>query len=77
MPTYFRILGCKVDIYFNDHTPPHFHVYYTEYEVLIEISTLKVLRGRLPSKKLKQILEWAKKNQPDLQEIWDTTRIKQ
>ncbi len=75
MPTFFRVFGCKVDIYFNDHMPPHFHVIYAEHEVLIEISTLQVLRGSLPSKKLKKIMTWAEEHQADLQEIWDNTRI--
>lgn len=60
MPTFYRLFGCKIDFYYNDHVPPHFHVHYAEYEVLIEISTLEVLRGSLPKKKLKKILEWAK-----------------
>ena len=74
MPTFFIVFGCKVDIYFNDHMPPHFHVIYAEYEVLIAISTLKVMKGGLPSKKLKKILKWAEENQAILQEIWDETR---
>ena len=75
MPTFYRLFGCKIDFYFNDHPPPHFHVYYAEYEVLIEVSTLGVLRGGLPTKKLKKILAWAEENQEELQEIWDHTRI--
>jgi hypothetical protein len=42
---------------------------------LIEISTLEVLRGSLPKKKLKKILEWAKENQEELMEVWENTRI--
>ena len=75
MPTFYRLFGCKIDFYYNDHVPPHFHVHYAEYEALIEISTLEVLRGSLPKKKLKKILEWAKENQEELMEIWENTRI--
>lgn len=74
MPTFFIVFGCKVDIYFNDHMPPHFHVIYAEHEVLIEIATLEVIKGSLPNKKLKSILGWAEENQGVLQEIWDETR---
>ncbi len=37
MPTYFTFDGIKIDLYFDDHAPPHFHAIYAEYEELIEI----------------------------------------
>ena len=42
MPTYFIIDGIKIDLYFDDHAPPHFHAIYAEYEELIEIQTLNL-----------------------------------
>ena len=38
-------LGIKIYIYDFDHNPPHFHAISAEYEVLIEIKSLKILRG--------------------------------
>jgi hypothetical protein len=35
-------------MYFRDHAPPHFHAFYHDNEVLIDISTLEVIRGWLP-----------------------------
>jgi hypothetical protein len=32
-------------MYFRDHTPAHFHAEYGEYEALVEIDTLSILRG--------------------------------
>ena len=61
-------------MYFDDHNPPHFHALFAEYEVVIEIKTLKVMEGELPRKQLKKIIEFAKKNQPLLLEIWDQMR---
>jgi hypothetical protein len=76
MPTFHRIFGCKIDFYFNDHQPPHFHVHYAEHEALIEINGLTILRGNLPPKRMKEILKWAEENREELQEIWNNTRIK-
>jgi hypothetical protein len=35
-------------MYFRDHSPAHFHAEYGEYEVLVEIETLSILRGEAP-----------------------------
>ena len=74
MPTYFRFDGIKIDLYFKDHVPPHFHAIYAEYEELIEIETLKTYRGNLPSTQHKRVINWATENQEILMEIWDTLR---
>lgn len=76
MPTFFIIDGIKIDFYYNDHVPPHFHAIYAEYEVLIEIESLKIHRGSLPKPQQKKILKWAKANQAQLNEIWEAMRPK-
>ncbi|MFN5361315.1 MAG: DUF4160 domain-containing protein [Bacteroidota bacterium] len=35
MPTLCIIESLKIEVYAQDHPPPHFHVRYAEYEVLI------------------------------------------
>jgi hypothetical protein len=45
-------------MYFSDHEPAHFHAQYGEFEALIEIETLAVLRGELPRRALALVLEW-------------------
>ena len=76
MPTFFIIDGIKIDFYYNDHVPPHFHAIYAEYEVLIEIESLKIHRGSLPKPQQKKNLKWAKANQAQLNEIWEAMRPK-
>jgi hypothetical protein len=76
MPTYFVIDGIKIDLYFDDHAPPHFHALFAEYEVLIAIKTLDVHQGSLPKKQLKKIIQWARKNQDLLLEIWQINQSK-
>ena len=45
MPEVSRFFGISIRLYSNDHGPSHFHAIYGEFEALIEIDTLSVLRG--------------------------------
>lgn len=63
MPVVHYLGSIKILIYFEDHQPPHFHAQYAEYDILIEIKTLDVYSGYLPTKQLKKVLKWAKVNQ--------------
>lgn len=60
--------GIKIYVYRRDHNPPHFHAFYGEYEALINIKTLEVMAGELPSKQLKRVVSWAKEMQSELLE---------
>ncbi len=41
MPTFFIIDGVKIELYYKDHNPPHFHAIYAEYEILVDIKNIK------------------------------------
>ncbi len=57
MPEISRFLGIVIRMYFNDHSPPHFHVEYNEFEASVVIETLGILEGRLPAKVLSLAVE--------------------
>jgi len=59
MPTIKIIDSIKIDIYSREHPPPHFHVIYAEYEELIDIQTLITIRGSLPARQRKKVIDWA------------------
>lgn len=71
MPTYFIVDGVKIQLYFDDHAPPHFHTSIAEYKSLIEIETSEILEGDLPKNKKRGIIKWAKENREVLMEIWN------
>jgi hypothetical protein len=48
MPSISRFFGLVIYMYFNDHSPPHFHAEYGEWEAVYVIDTLDNLRGELP-----------------------------
>ncbi|NJB84312.1 hypothetical protein GGR26_000057 [Lewinella marina] len=53
MPTFFTFYGIKIQLFHNDHAPPHFHAVSAEYEILINIKTLEVMEGNMPKNKQK------------------------
>ena len=77
MPTIALFFGFVVQMYFRDHPPPHFHVFYGEYEAVIVIETLEVRRGRLPPRALALVLEWAQIHRSELLEAWNLCRLRQ
>ncbi|GAB4488853.1 MAG: DUF4160 domain-containing protein [Saprospiraceae bacterium] len=70
MPQISRFFGIIISMYFNDHNPPHFHAQYGEDECLIEIGTLAVIEGKIPSRALGMVIEWATLHKEELLENW-------
>lgn len=71
MPTISMFYGILIQMFFNDHAPPHFHALYAEYEVIINIKTLAVMRGKMPQRALVLVLEWAQLNRDALLTDWE------
>jgi hypothetical protein len=71
MPTLSFFHGIKIQMYWNEHPPPHFHASGEGDVVVVEIRTLAILRGDLSPKKLALVLEWAQLHQEELLEAWE------
>jgi hypothetical protein len=74
MPELTRFFGIVVRMYFRDHSPAHFHAEYGEYEALVEIDTLSILRGELPRRAMALVLEWAALHRQELRADWERAR---
>lgn len=61
-PLLESIDGVKIEVYSREHLPIHIHAKYAEYEALVHIRTGEVIQGSLPSKKLKIVQEWLKRD---------------
>ena len=59
----------------SEHNPPRFHALYDEYMGEFDINTLKMIQGDLPPRAISIVLEWAKLNQTELLEMWNTQKI--
>jgi hypothetical protein len=71
MPTVATFYGILIQIYWQDHPPPHFHALYAEYEARIDIRTLGVIEGDIPRRALALVLEWAQDHRTELMEDWE------
>lgn len=77
MPTISIFYGIVIQMFWNDHAPPHFHARYSDYKGIIHISELRMIEGDLPQRALSLILDWAKLHQNELLLDWDLCALKQ
>jgi hypothetical protein len=76
MPEISRFLGVVIAMYYRDHAPPHFHAYYGEYEMVVDVNT-GVVDGRFPRRALGHVLEWLQAHRAELLADWELARQKQ
>jgi len=76
MPEITRFYGIIIKLFFGDHPPPHFHAVYGEYIALIDINSLNVIEGDLPTRANKLVIEWAEKYQSELKTMWETQEFR-
>jgi hypothetical protein len=77
VPLICKFYGILIYIYWNDHAPPHFHAEYGEFEALINIETLEIIKGELPKTALELVRRWAKNHKKELEEDWILAQQKQ
>lgn len=65
MPEISRFFGIVIRMYFDDHSPPHFHAFYGENEARIGIEPIALLNGSLPTRAASMVFEWAALHQID------------
>jgi hypothetical protein len=70
MPEISRFFGIVIQMYWDDHNPPHFHAFYAGEEALVDISTLALFAGRLSPRALGLVVEWATLHQQELLADW-------
>jgi hypothetical protein len=74
MPTIAVVDAVKIQMFYDDHTPPHFRAIIGRQEMLIVIPSLDVLRGSLPPASQRRVLERARQHQSELARNWTRWR---
>ena len=77
MPTISMFYGILIQMYWDEHAPPHFHATYGEFKAVIDIRDLAISQGNLPRRASQLVLDWAELHQRELLEDWDLCQIKQ
>ena len=70
MPQISRFRGISVEMYYHDHPPPHFHVYYADERAIIEVDTMRVIGGRLSPRIYRLVTDWGARHRAELQANW-------
>lgn len=74
MPEISRFYGIRIEMFFNDHNPPHFHAKYGEHKAEFDIRTLGIINGLLPAKAQALVIEWAVAHRDELLSDWELAR---
>jgi hypothetical protein len=76
MPTVIIIDGIRIEIYTDDHPPPHFHVKAGNLRAKFDIATGKLIRGSLDKRSMRKVLRWMEVNGDLLMQVWIDSRTK-
>ena len=74
MPEISLFAGIRITMYYDDHSPPHFHATYNGNSALVDIQNGYVIQGALPRRQLKYVLAWAELHQDELMQNWELAR---
>jgi len=69
-----KVNGLNIEIYPDDHPPPHFHVKSPNIDASFNIENCDLLKGKIEGSDKKKIEYWHKHAKPLLIEIWNSTR---
>ena len=66
--------GLRIEIYHNEHSPPHFHVKASGINASFYIQDCKLLKGSIGGRERKVIEWWFSRTRSKLIKIWNETR---
>jgi hypothetical protein len=69
-----RLNGLRIEIYPNEHPPPHFHVRSPEVSASFAIEDCRQLDGTISAPAALKVKYWHRLSKQKLIEIWDSTR---
>ena len=72
MPTLSIFFGIIIRMYYapKEHNPAHIHVYYQDFNAVINIADADVIKGELPARQLRLVVAWIEIHREDLFANW-------
>lgn len=77
MPTVARFYGISIQMYWNDHNPPHLHARYGNAKAAFRIDTGALLFGELPPTAHRLAEQWALAHRIELEQNWERARVQE
>jgi hypothetical protein len=77
LPELTRFFGIIITMYYNDHSPPHFHAKYVDKQASIRINDGHVIDGNLGARALLLVEEWRILHKAELLDDWSLAQARQ
>jgi hypothetical protein len=74
VPSISRFHGIVIGMFFNDHSPPHFHAQAAGRVARVRIDNLEILKSDLTRKQIAMVRTWAALHRDELEENWRRAR---
>jgi Domain of unknown function (DUF4160) len=71
MPELCRFYGIIIRMFWEDHSPPHFHAIYGHYEALVDIRSSEIIAGSLPLGAHSLVRQWSDLHRDELLDDWE------
>jgi hypothetical protein len=70
MPTIAYFYGIAIQMFYNDHSPPHLHARYGQAKAVVRLSDGAIISGELPPVASRLVRDWTLARQAELEENW-------
>jgi hypothetical protein len=77
VPEVSRFYGIIIAMYYNDHSPPHFHAKYGGDQASLRIDNGEILEGTLGARALRLVEDWRSLHQAELLQDWMRAQARQ
>ena len=74
MPTIAYFYGIAIQMFYNDHSPPHLHARYGRAKAIVRLSDGEIIAGELPPTAARLVRDWTLARRTDLEENWRRAR---
>ena len=74
MSTVAIIDGIRIEIFTNDHPPPHFHVRFGRKRAKFDIASGAMIKGSLENRTIRKVQRWTQFNRDGLMQVWTSSR---
>jgi hypothetical protein len=74
MPTIAYFYGIAIQMFYNDHSPPHLHARYGRAKAIVRLADGEIISGELPPTASRMVREWTLARRAELEENWRRAR---
>jgi hypothetical protein len=74
MPTIAYFYGIAIQMFYNDHSPPHLHARYGRARAIVRLADGEIISGELPPTAARIVREWTLARRAELEENWRRAR---